>query len=210
MNKGRYWTFVAYPESLEVNLVEFLTNLGLIFAISPLHDKDKELCLTEEDFNKPNLIEEGGQMYYYKKPHYHVILQFPGPTTFKCIKTEITDVLGQPIPKKVLTLRGAYRYLTHLDNPEKAQYSQKDIVKSEIFELPLTNTEVTTLKMFIIDEIEKLKIRSYLDLLNYYKMIGDFDRFDIVASNTFFFTSVFNSIKDKRISENKLPIIDRK
>ena len=177
--KARYWTFVAYPESLTVDLYTFLSELGLCFAISPLHDKD--INLTGEP----------------KKPHYHVLLEFPGPTTYKNVKENITDVLNQPIPKVVMTLRGAYRYLCHLDNPEKAQYDINDIRKSDTFELVLTKTEVTTLKVLIIEDIKKHNVVEYVDLIDLYRKIGDFDRLDIVANNVFFFNTYLSSRRAK-------------
>ena len=186
--KARYWTFVAYPESLQVNLQEWLSKNGLIYAISPLHDKDIDITGVP------------------KKPHFHVLLEFPGPTTYKKVKEDITDVLGQPIPKPVMTIRGAYRYLCHLDNPDKAQYNEKDIVKSDSFELVLTKSEVTTLKANILIDISKNKINEYYDLLHFYLLEGDMDRFDIVASNTIFFNTYLSSKRAKikqEINEEK-------
>ena len=186
--KSRYWTFVAYPESLKYNLVDFLSKNGLIYAISPLHDKDIDIT--------------GEQ----KKPHYHILLEFPGPTTYKKIKEEITDVLGQPIPCPVMTIRGAYRYLCHLDNPDKAQYNEKDIVKSDSFDLVLSKSEVTTLKANILIDISKNRINEYYDLLQFYLIQGDMDRFDIVASNTIFFNTYLSSKRAKikqEINEEK-------
>ena len=104
--KARYWTFLAYTESLPCDLYNYLTELGLVFAISPLHDKD---------------VNPTGEL---KKEHYHVLLEFPGPTTYKNVKENIVDPIGQPIPKAVMSIRGAYRYLCHLDNPEQAQKIQ--------------------------------------------------------------------------------------
>ena len=177
--KARYWTFVAYPESLNCDLYDFLIQLGLSFAISPLHDRD---------------INPTGEP---KKPHYHVLIEFPGPTTYKNVKENITDPLGQPIPKVIMSLRGAYRYLCHLDNPEKAQYDIKDIKKSDTFELVLTKTEVTTLKVLIIEDIKKYNVVEYVDLIDLYRKIGDFDRLDIVANNTFFFNTYLSSLRAK-------------
>lgn len=178
--KARYWTFVAYPESLgNIDLYNYLTELGLCFAISPLHDRD---------------INPTGEP---KKPHYHVLLEFPGPTTYKNVKENIVDPIGQPIPKIVMTVRGAYRYLCHLDNPEKAQYSIDDIRKSSNFELVLTKTELTTLKVLILDDIDNQRITEYYDLLKYYRIIGDFDRLDIVANNTMFFNTYLSSYRAK-------------
>lgn len=38
--KGRSWAFIMYPDSMPQNYEEIITDLGLPFAISPLHDKD--------------------------------------------------------------------------------------------------------------------------------------------------------------------------
>lgn len=177
--KARYWTFVAYPESLTTDLKTFLDDNCLIYAISPLHDKDIDIT------GEP------------KKPHYHVLLEFPGPTTYKNVKENITDELKQPIPKPIMTIRGAYRYLCHLDNPEKAQYNVSDIVKSESFELVLCKSEVTTLKALILEDIKNNRIKEYYDLLQYYLNQGDMDRFDIVANNTIFFSTYLGSYRAK-------------
>ena len=138
---SRYWTFITYPESVEENWIDKLQEIGLQFAISPLHDKDIEKCLTPEDFKKPNLIEIMGDKYYYKKPHYHVLVMYEGPKTYKSVKEEICDKIGATIPKKVESIRGYYRYLTHMDNPEKAQYKQEEIKEYNGFKLELTTTE---------------------------------------------------------------------
>lgn len=177
--KARYWTFLAYTDSLQVDLYNWLIEEGLTFAISPLHDKDIDIT------GEP------------KKPHYHVLLEFPGPTTYKNVKENICDRLGQPIPKIVMSIRGAYRYLTHMDNPEKAQYNDKDIQKSPTFELVLTKTEITTIKILVIDDIREHRITEYFDLLDYYRKLGDYDRLDIVANNTIFFNTYLASYRAK-------------
>ena len=73
---------------------------GLQCAISPLHDKD---------MNPDNTP---------KKPHYHVILTYSGPTSYNVVKA-LTDGFNQPIPQALEQVRGYYRYLTHKDNQRK-------------------------------------------------------------------------------------------
>ena len=58
-----------------------------------------------------------------KKPHYHVIVSYEGPTTYSNVE-KLTARLNQPIPQPLEQVRGYYRYLTHEDNPEKAQYGK--------------------------------------------------------------------------------------
>lgn len=111
--KSRNWCAVIYPESLPEDYMARLQATGVRIAISPLHDKD-----LDED-NSGNL----------KKPHYHMIYQFDGPTTYNVVK-RIQDDLGQPAPQKLESSTGYYRYFTHKDNPDKASYEDKidDIV----------------------------------------------------------------------------------
>ena len=107
--KKRMWAFVAYPESLPPDWLEKLKQSGLQVAISPLHDKD---------------INPDGEP---KKPHYHIILIYSGPTTYNNVAT-FTESINGTIPQPLEQVRGYYRYLTHKDNPEKAQYSDSDII----------------------------------------------------------------------------------
>ena len=68
--KKRNWAFVLYPESAPADWREQLQKTGLQCAISPLHDKD---------MNPDNTP---------KKPHYHVILTYSGPTSYNVVKEQ--------------------------------------------------------------------------------------------------------------------------
>ena len=95
--KKRYWAMVLYPESAPDNWRDTLRDTGIQCAISPLHDKDK---------NADDLP---------KKPHYHIILCYEGPTTYNNV-LQLTEKLNQPIPQPLEQLRGYYRYLIHKDS----------------------------------------------------------------------------------------------
>lgn len=179
--KSRFWSFIVYPESGVADWVNVLVEMGCVFAVSPLHDKD---------------INADGEN---KKPHYHVLLQFEGPTTYNNVKENICDVVGGTIPKKVISMRGYYRYLTHMDNPEKAQYNVDDVKCYGGFKCELTTSEVTYIMACICDDIESNNLMEFNDLINYYKSIGDFDRFEIVSNHVYFFDRVLSS---KRYSED--------
>ena len=110
--KHPYWWCVVYPESAPENWKEKVQETLLQAFISPLHDKD--------------IVNNGtGEK---KKPHHHVILQWAGPTTYSNAKKIMAEFGGVIQPKKIGSLRGAVRYLCHLDNPEKAPYSQEDVI----------------------------------------------------------------------------------
>lgn len=107
--RTRNWTFVLYPESAPDNWRQILEDEYIPWVESPLHDK----CINED--NTP------------KKPHWHIVLLYEGKKSFEQIK-EITDKLNAPTPQKVNSAIGVIRYMAHMDNPEKTQYSTHDIV----------------------------------------------------------------------------------
>lgn len=182
--KGRYWAFIVYPESAPEKWKEILSEMGVVGAISPIHDKDKNADGTE------------------KKPHYHVLIEFEGPTTYKHINENICPEVNGTIPKRVISLRGYYRYLTHMDNPEKAQYNVNEIKHIGGFKLELTTTEVTEIKIKIIEDITENKIIEYSDLLDYYLYeTGDIERLEVASNHTYFFDKYISSKRNKKYNE---------
>ena len=150
--KNRNWTFILYPESAPDNWRNYLVETGLPCAISPLHDKD---------------IDPNGES---KKAHYHILLCFPGPTTFKQVSRITTD-LNCPIPKRVLSIVGIYRYFTHKDNPDKYQYQEQEISVVNGFDVREYNQITTSQKIILMKTIQKLiqdyKIYEYSQLMDY-------------------------------------------
>lgn len=154
-DRGRscIWAFLLYPESMPPYTWEFLAKMGLPCYISPLHDLDR---LTLEDVLK--IREHGGVdanfpgMVVYKrqpkvgdlkKPHYHGMLKFSSKQTPEAVlrflaplNVHFVIALGNKNndeSKSELSWRGYARYLTHRDNPEKAQYSDKEV---QVFNAP--------------------------------------------------------------------------
>ena len=148
--KGRDWTFIVYPESAPDNWRTVLDEAHLRWIESPLHDKD---------------MNADGEI---KKSHYHILLTFDGPVTEKQV-IKLIDPLNTPLPKKVGSARGLVRYMAHLDNPEKYQYSRDEIVGhcgadvESYFEL--TKTSKMSVMKEIITYIYENKIDNYADFL---------------------------------------------
>lgn len=107
--RTRNYATIVYPESAPDNWQVALSEMCIPCFISPLHDKD--LNPTGEE----------------KKAHYHVMIMFEGVKTIEQAK-EIFDVIGGVGCDVVQSIRGYARYLCHMDNPEKAQYSPDDVV----------------------------------------------------------------------------------
>lgn len=104
----RNYATVVYPESVVDNWIDILSDLHIPIFISPLHDKD---------------INPTGEP---KKAHYHVVFMFEGKKSVEQIKA-ITDEIRAVGQEPISSIRGYARYLCHLDNPEKAQYSTEDV-----------------------------------------------------------------------------------
>lgn len=177
--KKRNWAFVLYPESAPADWRERLQKTGLPCAISPLHDKD---------------VNATGEP---KKPHYHVMVFYQGPTSYNVVK-RLTDGLNQPIPQVVEQVRGYYRYLTHMDNPEKAQYSASEIRTLNGFDIgdfvEMSKSEVTKVCRALMDYIRENDIMEYADLMDMTMCEGvPPEWFDVASSRTLFFTGYLRS-----------------
>lgn len=107
--RTRNWVLIVYPDSAPENWQEILGDLHTPVLISPLHDRD---------------INPDGEL---KKPHWHVILIFDGLKSYEQI-LEVAQKINAATPQVVNNIRGHARYLTHMDNPEKAQYSIDDVI----------------------------------------------------------------------------------
>lgn len=135
-DRVRTWTFIVYPDSAPTDWKEQLTSLGVKGAISPLHDRDVNADGTP------------------KKAHFHVVITFDGKKSFEQIK-EITDSLNAPMPQKGKSANGLVRYFTHIDNPEKAQYKQSDIVAFGGFDIRTVFELSRTDKLGVLKEVLK-------------------------------------------------------
>lgn len=106
-NRYRNWTFLLYPESMPSNSWDLIDDLHIAWIASPIHDKD---------------IEKDGSP---KKPHYHVMLLFSGKQPYDKVLSML-EPLGVKYLEVVSDANVLARYFSHMDNPEKAQYSHSD------------------------------------------------------------------------------------
>lgn len=180
--KKRNWAFVLYPESAPEDWIEQLQATGLPIAISPLHDKD---------------IDPTGEV---KKAHHHIILCYQGPTSYNVVKA-ITDGFNQPIPQALESIKGYYRYLSHKDNPDKAQYLEADIQHLNGFNIldfaELTRSEVFQMKRTILNIIRELRLTEYSDLIFYLEDAGLYGEMEVATNHTIFFDAVLRSCRHR-------------
>lgn len=108
--KGRTRNFACtvYLDSAPFNWLDILSDFHVPCLISPYHDKD---------------LNANGEI---KKPHYHVLLLFDSvKTPEQAVEVFMSfNGVGCEIVK---SLRAYARYLCHLDNPDKYQYSIADV-----------------------------------------------------------------------------------
>lgn len=183
--KKRNWAFVVYPESLPEDWQDILRLSGLQIAVSPLHDADLNADESE------------------KKQHYHVIVVYGSPTTFNNV-LNFTKKLNGTIPISLEQVRGYYRYLTHEDNPEKAQYDKSDIKLFNGFNIAdftdLTKSEVMKLKREILKAIRDNDLTEYCDLIDLLEMEEDSrpEALEVATNHTIFFNTYLKSRRFKR------------
>lgn len=181
--KARAWTIVVYPDSAPKNWREIIDELHIAWIESPLHDKD---------------ITPDGEI---KKSHWHILLLFDGPTTYKNVKS-ISNLINSPIPQAIASSRGMVRYMIHMDNPEKYQYAKADIIGhggadvDSFFEMTTTN-RIQVLKDITLF-VKKTHITSFADL-TYYAIEYSDDWFDVLANhNTLFLNKLIDSEWQKK------------
>lgn len=191
--KSRTWACIMYEDSAPPDWEDLLRQIGVGFAVSPLHDKD---------------VTQTGEI---KKSHWHVILDWRfGSTTYRAAAGIARDVLHGTIPIPLVSPRGYYRYMTHLDNPDKAQYDPAKIVTGNGFDvgdfLDLTmQEEIEVMEHVVRDLIIGLGIVEYSTLCLYCMDHESLAVRAYVINHTLFFRSFLSSIRHAGTSSTPLP-----
>lgn len=189
--KKRNWAFVLYPESMPENWKDLIIQSGLQAVVSPLHDSD---------------INDTGEV---KKPHYHIILIYSGPTSYNVVSS-FTESLNGTVPQALESVRGYYRYLTHKDNPEKAQYDERDIIALNGFDISdyieLTKSEVLGIKKRLQELIRNKGFVEYAVFMDFLLDNDLSTEYDVASSNTYFFEKYLSSRRHSGYCSNVNPV----
>lgn len=165
-SRTRNFATVVYPESAPSNWLDILAEQFVPAFVSPLHDKD---------------INPTGEA---KKPHYHVIIMFDGVKTREQAENIFSKINGVGC-EIIQSIRGYARYLCHLDNPDKAQYKQDEVIcfcgADYVSTIGLAIDKYKSIGE-MIDFCEEYNIISYSELLKYCRM-HRFDWFRILCDN---------------------------
>lgn len=107
-SKTRNWATILYPESCADNWCDIVAGWKIPALASPVHNRD---------------VDKDGKL---KKPHIHLMMMFPGAKTRSCVQ-KLVEPLGAVGLEAVQSVRGMARYLTHMDDKDKAQYDPKEV-----------------------------------------------------------------------------------
>ncbi len=176
-SKSKYFCCMLYPDSATYdvdNIIKALAEEHLSFALSPIHDRDLE------DDGSP------------KKAHFHLLLAYTSATTLNNIRGWF-NVCGLP-ESELHSVRicasgvGYYRYLTHKDNPEKAQYDDKYIRVfndyDEVFKkFSITESDKIDKLVRIFQIVDELNTISFHNLIQYL-MLNERDLFKMLTSSS--------------------------
>lgn len=152
--RTRYWTSVIYRDSAPDNWREIIEDTHVKALVSPLHAADVNGDGTE------------------KKEHRHIVWMYDSVKTYEQVCEDIAPLNGT-IPQRVKSLVGTVRYLTHLDNPEKAQYNREDVIEfggahyDDVIKLSQTDRHMLLKQMrsYIVDNdvLDFCEFVSYCD-----------------------------------------------
>lgn len=175
--KSKYFCALLYPDSTTYDcdkVIKALAEEHLTFAVSPIHDKD---------------LEDDGS---FKKTHFHLLLAYASATTLNNIRSWF-KVCGLP-ESDLHSVRvcasgvGYFRYLTHKDNPEKAQYDDNDIrVFNDADELFKKFSKTASDKIDdlvrIFQLVDELNTTSFHSLVQYL-MLNERDLFKLLTTSS--------------------------
>lgn len=186
-SRTRNWSVVLYPESAPENWRDVLDELHIEWVESPLHEFD---CNPDGEV---------------KKAHWHLLLMFGGMKTYDQVQ-EVLKPLNCPAPQRCLSAKGAVRYMAHLDNPEKYQYSASDIVSHGGVDLAELLRPSSSERYVLIREmcefVKQENITEFQDLMDY-AMSSFFDTwFPLLCDNSAYVVGQY--IKSQR-HRNSVP-----
>lgn len=159
--RARTWAFIVWPESAPERWLEMLEDTHIPAVVSPLHDRD--VWTFEDELRNPS--HKAGTL---KKPHYHVVLYYGGKKGPSQVLADV-EPLGVRHVERVRDTAAYNRYLCHMDNPDKAQYSPMDMVRlsGAVCELdrPISKSERHAILTDITRFIDENGVTEYAELM---------------------------------------------
>lgn len=181
-DRTRNWSIVLYPDSAPDYWRDYLDDLHIEWVESPLHDQDVNAGTGE-----------------LKKAHWHVLLMFGGVKSYEQV-VEVIKPLNCPIPQRCHNAKAMVRYMAHLDNPDKHQYSPSEIRSHggvDLAELLRpSSSERYTLIREMISFVRDNRVTEFQDLMDYAAAERFDDWFPLLCDSSAYV--VGNYIKSQR------------
>lgn len=211
-------------------LLDYLADLQIPCACSPVHDKDTYTKKQVEDWIKAHTINgkltadaiaEGvPEIESQKKPHVHCMFCLgDGPRDLKWWHDLLLPFHEVNYFQAVIDKGTLLRYFAHMDNPEKAQYNMDFIhafggLDTSALHKTSDSQKVLTL-IEVMEYIFENNVHHYHKLVKYAFSTGDYDVINCVSGRATYFAHYFKSESDEfRIKKKwkklleKYPLID--
>lgn len=191
--RTRNWSTIIYPptgvEGEETTCPEdwkeILGEMAVKCAVSPLHDRDVKEVTSDGEV-------------VYKKAHRHVVVAFDGVKT-EAQARELFKRIGGVGCEPVNSLYAMTRYLTHMDDPDKAQYSTLDVLTFGGYEYKRYGTTRDDEERQIVANMGRIfnlcaekVMYDFADTAEYL-MVNDPELFTTFRKNPYFFATFFKS-----------------
>lgn len=171
--QGLWFSFIVYADSVPDNYIERLESTGMQIALSPWHDKDSWNHDSPEMVNAETgeIIPKGARYKTgdRKKTHRHGIAKSDRKVSWREMNRLLQDITHCPYIQKCHSLKGAYEYFLHLNNPEKYQgYFKDEIIKMNGFVIEPTKFEQGVLYDEIVHTIIEYNYTKWTDVFKLY------------------------------------------
>lgn len=189
-DRSRTWAFIIYEESAPEDWLEVLGDLRIPAAVSPIHDSD--VWTSADERRNPEHV--AGAL---KKPHRHVVLYYGSKKSAGQVLADLSE-LGVRHVERVHETLSYNRYLCHLDDPDKAQYSTDDLIRlngaSCDVERPLTAEQRRHIKSDITQFVRENGVTEYAELV-FWCLDNRPDWAAVAMSETIYFRGLLASVR---------------
>lgn len=188
--RSKNFATIIYPDSAPDNFLDSIYACKVNFLLSPLHDSD--------------LASDGS----LKKPHYHLLFVFDSLKSCDQVKDLIATFGG--VGCEIVNSLVAYaRYLIHLDDSDKHQYSSDDVIAYGIDyqSFIVRPSDKYELMARVIDFCESTGCTSFRRLLLYARH-SDFEMFKILCDNSYVVREFLRCAREEDLRSDDVPLSD--
>ena len=171
--QGLWWSFIIYQDSVPDNYLEKLKATGMQIALSPWHDKDSWNHDSPEMVNAETgeIIPLGARYKKgdHKKTHRHGICKTDKKCSWREMNALLQNILHCPYIQKCRSLKGAFEYFLHINDPLKYQgYFKDEIIRMNGFVIEPTKYEQGVLYDEIISVVIEHHFTTWIEVCQQY------------------------------------------